>query len=255
MSIGQQFLARLNEAKSKKQFTFDRGVEAMKRSMRDIGGPNDLADKIGETMAMFGIPGMYLNKPVVRQAVVDAAIALRTKAPRVRAFLTLHSALSAAVGVVPAVSEAKVNNDELEGSSFQKTVEEILVMLGASSDLVGKDAKPAARAGLKRACAMLRIDENVRAAVVTLARVAGIKPDDGIVEAKAHEKGYLSEASIDYVATAEEMIKALGIDLDDTTVVRVVSQQKLQRAIKAATRDPHVRTALMAFANRLKVAE
>ena len=40
---------------------------------------------------MFGIPGMYLNKPDVREGVVEAAQELKSKATRVRAFLALHS--------------------------------------------------------------------------------------------------------------------------------------------------------------------
>ena len=81
MTIGAQFLARINEAKEVKSFSFDRGVEAMKKAMRAIGGESDFADKIAEVAAMSGIAGQYLNKPDVRESVVDAAMSLRSKPP------------------------------------------------------------------------------------------------------------------------------------------------------------------------------
>ncbi len=45
MTLGTKFLERLNEAKApKKGFAFDRGTEAMKRAMRDVGFENNFAD-------------------------------------------------------------------------------------------------------------------------------------------------------------------------------------------------------------------
>lgn len=114
MTIGSQFLSRLlNEAKKdeKNGFTFDRSVEAMKRAMRDIGGEGNYADKIAEVFSMVGIPGMYLNKPEVRESVIEGAQNLKSKPARVRAFLALHSALSTFHGTTPIV-EAKAKKSE-----------------------------------------------------------------------------------------------------------------------------------------------
>lgn len=184
MTLGTQFLARINEAKEpKKAYAFDRGTESMKKAMRDIGGENNFADKIAEVMNMVGVPGMYLNKPEVRESVVKAATTLRSKPARVRGFSAMHAALSNFHGVV---KEAAAPDDEanLEGNSFQKLIEEVLVSLGAPTDLVGSNGKPPVKAGIKRVAAKLRSDDMVRSAIVAYARYSGIKVNDGEVGIK-----------------------------------------------------------------------
>ena len=325
MSIGSQFLSRvLTEATKKdkkKGFEFDRSVEAMKRAMRDIGGETNLADKIAEVAAMVGIGGMYLNKPDVREGVLEAAQSLRTKAARVRAFLSIHSALSQFHGVTP-IAEGKASpEEELEGNAFQQFVEEVLVTLGIPEEMVSGEAKAGVKAGLKRTVAKLRADADVRAAFVTYGRVANIKLGDGVVgtkkspfevaaikikikeavdtiDAKAFyvvntdsqkilsgpyfsqgqaEKIALSKNSDDvevmlgkelsnYVAEAKEaegeaaptnlkdvlasaraIMMALGVDVTDESVVRVVNDSSFSRSIKAACRDPKVKRGMAAF--------
>lgn len=194
MSIGKNFLERvLNEGKKDdtKGFTFDRSVEAMKRVMRDIGGSNNFADKIAEVASMFGIPGMYLNKPDVREGVVEAAQELKSKATRVRAFLALHSALSSFYGIAPVKIEEGLEaseEDKLEGSLFQKMIEEILVSLGIPPAMVENEAKPGIKSGLKRAIAKLRSDENVRAAAKLYALRSDIAFNDKVIGGKKAKK-------------------------------------------------------------------
>jgi hypothetical protein len=276
MSLGQQFLARLNEAKApapvkKKAFSFDPAVESMKRGMRDIGGSSDLADKIGEVMSLCGIPGIYLNKQDIKLSVVEAAQALRTKAARVRAFLTLHSALCAFYGVEAPVKEAKAaapefSDEELEGSQFQKMVEEVLVLLGAPRELVTSDAKSAVKSSMRRVIPKLRQDENVRMAVLTLARYAGIKMNDGVAgEKKVGPKKVAMEAvgaapapaapsagPFDAWQAASSVFAKMGLNLNDEKLVRVVNQTSLVRAVKAACRNPATKAGLVAFLAKTK---
>jgi hypothetical protein len=276
MSLGQQFLARLNEAKApapvkKKAFTFDPAVETMKRGMRDIGGESDLADKIAEVMSLCGIPGIYLNKQDIKVSVVEAAQQLRTKSARVRSFLSLHSALCAFYGVEALVKEAKAevaefSDEELEGSQFQKMVEEILVLLGAPRELVTGEAKAPVKSSMKRAIAKLRQDENVRMAVLTLARYAGIKMNDGVAGEK--KVGGPKKVAMEDVAapaaapaapnmsnlwlSADSIFKHLGLNLQDEKLVRVVNMPGLIRAVKAASRNPQTKAAMIAFLNKTK---
>jgi hypothetical protein len=266
MSIGSQFLSRvLTEATKKdkkKGFEFDRSVEAMKRAMRDIGGETNLADKIAEVAAMVGIGGMYLNKPDVREGVLEAAQSLRTKAARVRAFLSIHSALSQFHGVTP-ITEGKASpEEELEGNAFQQFVEEVLVTLGIPEEMVSGEAKAGVKAGLKRMVAKLRADADVRAAFVTYGRLASIKLGDGVVgtkkspfevaaikikEAKEADGEAAPTNLKDVLASARAIMMALGVDVTDETVVRVVNDSSFSRSIKAACRDPKVKRGMAAF--------
>jgi hypothetical protein len=267
MSIGSQFLSRvLTEATKKdkkKGFEFDRSVEAMKRAMRDIGGETNLADKIAEVAAMVGISGMYLNKPDVREGVLEAAQSLRTKAARVRAFLSIHSALSQFHGVTP-ITEGKAASpeEELEGNAFQQFVEEVLVTLGIPEEMVSGEAKAGVKAGLKRMISKLRADADVRAAFVTYGRLASIKLGDGVVgtkkspfevaaikikEAKDTEGEAAPTNLKDVLASARAIMMALGVDVTDETVVRVINDSSFSRSIKAACRDPKVKRGMAAF--------
>ena len=263
MSIGTQFLNRvLAEAKKPEAgYKFDRSIEAMKRSLRDIGGENNFADKIAEVMAMVGISGMYLNKPDVRESILEAAGELRTKSARVAAFLALHSALAAFHGVVP-VSEAKgTEEQDLEGNAFQKTVEEVLVVLGLPAEMVSDAAKAGVKSGLKRTIAKLRADEGVRAAVKVFAQRAGVKVGDKVVgsrkpgvlvvtkeEVSNDEKSALRGIDAkDPAASARSILAALGVDLEDDKIVRVVNDSMLTRSIKTAVRDAKVKRGITAF--------
>lgn len=266
MTIGSQFLARLNEAKkpaaktaapaAPKGPTFDRGTEAMKRAMRDIGGENNFADKIAETMNMIGVPGMYLNKPEVRESVVEAAGRLRSRAAQAAAFLVLHSALTK---FSAPLAEAK--EEDLEGQGFQQLVEEILVSLGLPEEFVGASAKPAIKSGIKRTVARLKSDAQVRIAFVTFALRAKIKLNDSIVGAKKEAnamKAPVKEAledvvdaddgvSKDVLVNAKKILSMMGVDLANSKLVRVVNEGALDRAIKVACRDPKVKRAVSMF--------
>lgn len=266
MTIGSQFLARLNEAKekqTKKAYTFDRGTEAMKRVLRDIGGKNNFADKIAEVLNMVGVPGMYLNKPEVRESVIEAAQDLRTKPARVAAFLSMHQALATFHGVQPIV-EAK--EEDLEGQGFQQLVEEIMISLGIPEEMVTASAKPAIRSGIRRTVTMLKTDTAVRTAVLYYAKMAKIRLHDAIVGMKKLGAPKVVEAVTtgtvgaagkevqepvtnvkDFTAAAKTILKALGVDLADTSVVRVVNESTLNRSIKTAMRDGKVKRAASTF--------
>lgn len=272
MTIGSQFLTRfLSEAKREvpKGFKFDRSVEAMKKAMRTIGGPEkDFADKIAEVAAMFGIPGMYLNKPDVRTAVLEGAQELRSKTARVVSFLALHSALAAFYGAVP-VTEAKAEpeskEDELVGNAFQQLVEEILVSLGIPEEMVEKSAKSPVKTSLTRTIAKLRSDSGVKSAIVAFARKASIKVNDKIVGSKkgpmervteAEEEQAPAPAGVkDLVASAKAVMLSLGVDFADETVVRVVNEGALARSIKTACRDPKVKAAMAVFLHKINAGQ
>jgi hypothetical protein len=183
MTIGSAFLTRLSEAKEKKEkkgYQFDRGTEAMKRAMRDVGGNLDLADKIAELANMCGVPGMYMNTSDVRDGILDAAQVLRTKTARVTSVLALHSALSNYHGVTP-IAEAKTKEDDLEGQGFQQLVEEVLVSLGIPEDMVMAGAKAGVKSGIKKTVAAMRSDSSVRDAFRVYAQRSKIKLHDAIV--------------------------------------------------------------------------
>lgn len=275
MTIGSQFLARLNEAKekpTKKAYTFDRGTEAMKRVLRDIGGKNNFADKIAEVLNMVGVPGMYLNKPEVRESVIEAAQDLRTKPARVAAFLSMHQALASFHGVQPVVQEAK--EEDLEGQGFQQLVEEIMISLGIPEEMVTSAAKPAIRSGIRRTVTMLKTDTAVRTAVLYYAKMAKIRLNDAIVGIKklgapkvveavttgtvgaAGKEGQEPVTNVkDFTAVAKTILKALGVDLADTSVVRVVNENMLNRSIKTAMRDGKVKRAAGTFLRTLSQGE
>lgn len=252
MSIGTQFLARLNEEK-KKGFEFDRGVEAMKKAMRQVGGESDLADKIAEVASMCGIPGLYLNKAEVRESVIEAAQAMRGKAARVRSFLALHSALKTFHGVAAPVKEAKGAEEELEGNAFQQALEEVLVSVGIPAEMVTAEAKAGVKAGLKRTAAKLRADQAVRAALIAYARYAGIKVNDGAIgeKKKVVEAEQLDEAAEDPMQMAKMIMGKLGVDLADP-IFKGDNMTALERKIKLAVRNPNTKMAMAAFARVAK---
>lgn len=204
MSIGTQFLARLNEAKkpeAKKGYKFDPATEAMKRQLRDIGGEKNFADKIAEVAAMSGMPGRFMNTPEGRESVLEGAAALRAKPAAVAAFLTLHSALSSFHGVTPMV-EGKKEEMDLDGASFQQLVEEVLIALGLPESLVSAGGKAGSKAPVKRTIAMLMQDSTVKAAYMFLAKKLGVKINDGMVGAK--KPGKMMEADEMAAPASEE---------------------------------------------------
>lgn len=265
MTIGSKFLARLNEAKKpaeKKGFKFDAGTEAMKKSLRDIGGEQNLADKIVEVMNMMGVPGRFLNKPDIRDGVIEAAQNLRPKAQRLAAFLALHSALGAHF-----MAEAK--EQDLEGQGFQQLVEEVLVSLGLPESMVTGDAAPAIKSGLRRTVAAMKADAVVRNAFVTYALRAQIKLHDSLVGAKKDamsamkakkQLGEQEETEANpqdandpaAVAAVKEMVKMLGVDLNDEKTIRVPNMPALEMKMKTAARDPVVKRAMAAFKRVMK---
>jgi hypothetical protein len=103
MTIGSQFLARLQEGKepAKKGYKFDPATESMKRQLRDVGGEKNVADKIAEVAAMTGMQGRFMNTPEGRESVLAGAKGLRTRPAAMAAFLSLHSALAAFHGYTP----------------------------------------------------------------------------------------------------------------------------------------------------------
>lgn len=184
MSIGKKFLERvLAEAKSTEGFEFDRGTEAMKNALRDIGGENNFADKIAEVFNMCGISGTYMNKRDVKDSIIEAATELRSKPARVRAFLALHSALLNLHEGATSVEEAE-DTEELEGQGFQQFVEECLVSLGLPESFVGASAKAAIKAGLRKASALIRSDRAAKKAFVDFGRYSGVKLNDGTIGGK-----------------------------------------------------------------------
>jgi hypothetical protein len=276
MTIGSQFLARLNEAKkpAPKGYKFDPATEAMKRQLRDVGGEKNFADKIAEVAAMTGMPGRFMNTPEGRESMIEGAQTLRAKPAAVAAFLALHSALVNFHGVTPVV-EGKKEEDDLDGVSFQQLVEEVLVALGLPASLVSAGGKAGAKAPVKRQIAKLMQDSNVKIAYQFLAKKLGIKINDGEVGVKKPAAKKVEEAIApvragtgvqqeqpeqtsgvkDYTAAAKTVLKALGVDLVDSAVVRVVNENALNRSIKTAMRDAKVRRAAAAFLKILSQGE
>lgn len=264
MSIGKKFLERvLAETKSTEGFEFDRGTEAMKNALRDIGGENNFADKIAEVFNMCGISGTYMNKRDVKDSIIEAATELRSKPARVRAFLALHSALLNLHEGATSVEEAE-DTEELEGQGFQQFVEECLVSLGLPESFVGASAKAAIKAGLRKASALIRSDRAAKKAFVDFGRYSGVKLNDGTIGGKKRlgeataigTTGTIgtddqSDNAIDYardpVAAAMQVLSLLGVDLSNNQVVRVVNQMALNRSIKTACRNPAVKRGLAAF--------
>ena len=277
MTIGSQFLARLNEAKkpeAAKGYKFDPATEAMKRQLRDIGGEKNFADKIAEVAAMSGMPGRFMNTPEGRESMIAGAQALRSKPAAVAAFLALHSALGTFHGVTP-MAEGKKEEDDLDGVAFQQLVEEVLVALGLPASLVSAGGKAGSKAPVKRTIAKLMQDSNVKIAYQFLAKKLGIKINDGEVGAKKPAAKKVAEAIApvragtgvqqeqpeqttnvkDFTAAAKTIMTALGVDLADAAVVRVVNENALNRAIKTAVRDGKVKRAASAFLRILSQGE
>lgn len=265
MSIGQQFLARLNEAKEKKTFEFDKQIESMKRAMREVGNEEDLADKIAEVFAMCGLSGTYINKAPIRESVIEAAMVIRSKTTMTRTLGQIHSSLSAMVGVV---LEAKGDEVDLDGGAFQQLVEEVLVELGLPAELVGKNGKAAIRSALKRQCAKMRSEDSVRIAFITFAKYAGIKVGDDVIGSvkkvaklakpvepvkEAVEAESVEQVNVrDLNASARMIFGMMGLDLADEKLVRVVNDSALSRSLKAACRDAKVKRAMLAFLRAAK---
>lgn len=275
MTIGSQFLARLQEGKepAKKGYKFDPATEAMKRQLRDIGGEKNFADKIAEVAAMSGMPGRFMNTPEGRESMIEGAKALRSKPAAVAAFLSLHSALATFHGVTP-MAEGKKEEDDLDGVAFQQLVEEVLVALGLPASLVSAGGKAGAKAPVKRTIAKLMQDSTVKVAYQFLAKKLGIKINDGEVGVKKPASKKVVEAVgqgtvgtvgtgdnqpttgvKDYTGAAKTILSALGVDLVDSAVVRVVNENALNRAIKTAMRDAKVRRAAAAFLKILSSGE
>jgi hypothetical protein len=59
----------------------------------------------------------------------------------------------------------------------------------------------------------------------------------------------------DFTAAAKTILTALGVNLEDTKLVRVVNDGALQRAIRTAMRDGKVKRAASAFLRVLSQGE
>jgi hypothetical protein len=278
MTIGSQFLARLQEGKepAKKGYKFDPATESMKRQLRDVGGEKNVADKIAEVAAMSGMQGRFMNTPEGRESVLGGAKGLRTRPAAMAAFLSLHSALAAFHGYTP-MAEGKDEEADLDGVAFQQLVEEVLVELGIPQALVSEGGKSGAKASVKRTIAKIMQDSTTKVAYQFLAKKLGIKINDKVVGTKKLGKQPVEEAVTqgtvgtdgqgreetqdqstnvkDFTAAAKTILKALGVDLADTSVVRVVNESTLNRAIKTAMRDGKVKRAASAFLRILSQGE
>lgn len=182
MSIGSQFLARLDEAKERKGFKFDNATQNMKNALRDIGGENDFADKIAEVAAMVGIPGRFLNTTAGRKSILEGAGNLKSRKTAATAFLNLHTALLTFHNMSPdekVVEEAKNSKEipddiELEGPFFQQLVEKILIELGVPAELVSSEGKAGIKSPLKKTIIQLSSDTAVKNAFKKLAMRLGL---------------------------------------------------------------------------------
>jgi hypothetical protein len=279
MTIGSQFLARLAEGKepAKKGYKFDPATESMKRQLRDIGGEKNFADKIAEVAAMTGMQGRFMNTPEGRESVLAGAKGLRTRPAATAAFLSLHSALAAFHGYTP-MAEGKDEEADLDGVAFQQLVEEVLVELGIPQSLVSEGGKAGAKSTVKRMISKIMQDSTTKVAYQFLAKKLGIKVNDKIVGTKKAGKPETVEEAVtrgtvgtdgqgreeaqaettnikDYTAAAKTILSALGVNLEDTKLVRVVNDGALQRAIRTAMRDGKVKRAASAFLRILSQGE
>lgn len=277
MSLGTSFLKRLNEAKSApKGASFDAGTEQAKSRIATAGGSkNNYGDKIAELLNMCGVPGMYLKK----QEVIDSIVA---KSKNVQssgagpALLSLHAAIKASRGMT---MEAK--NDNLSGGAFQQMMEEVLVALGAPVDLVGADAKAGVKTAMRRLALEFAQDQTVVKAFRAVARKLGVSITDsatGATKGKlaqeavtsgtvgtngksnaggkenaggGEDDGELQGRVTDVQAAAKAIFKAMGVDLNDSTMIRVVNPSALARGIATASRKPAVKSAMGAFLKKV----
>lgn len=276
MSLGTQFLKRLNEAASKPA-GFDAGTEAAKRQLRTVGGnEKNYGDKIAEVLNMCGIAGVYLKKKPVLDSIAAAADTLRSNSRRASTMLTLHGALKSFHGMT---MEAK--NDDLQGGAFMQLMEEVMVSLGAPVDLVGANARSGVKTRIRQLATEFSQDPSINKAFKAYARATAIKIGDdktGSTKAKGKEEE-LEEAvgqsttptrgtadaqpgqdddgeTMGHVtnvpAAAKAIFKALGVDLADPRVLRVVNPSGLERALAKAGRNPRIKAAMGAFLKRVE---
>lgn len=270
MSLGTQFLKRLNEATSKPA-GFDAGTEAAKRQLRTVGGnEKNYGDKIAEVLNMCGIAGLYLKKKDVISSIVAAADQLRSNSRRASTMLTLHGALKSHSGMT---MEAK--NDDLQGGAFMQLMEEVMVSLGAPVELVGAEAKSGVKTRIRQLATDFSQDPTVAKAFKAYARAsaikigddttgstkakpakmeeavgAGTKPTQGTGDASAEDDGEAAGRITDVAAAAHSVFKTLGVDLTDTTMVRIVNPSALARAMRSAGRNTTVKAAMGVFLKR-----
>ena len=265
MTIGANFLNRVLTEKKKepeapKTFSGDAGTERMKMMMRDIGGPDDLADKIADVLNASGVPGAFLNKDEIRKAVIDAATLLRGQRTRKNMFMALHSVLTSfragepvkgggGSGVV-ADKKGAVGEKDL-GTGFQELVAEVLSSLGAPEMYFTKDAPAALRTSFKSAVNAMQKNAEVKAAFQALARGSRIRKGDGKVGLKQEAVELVEAPSIDNDPEVVKMVKdvctALGVfDTAKNGVVRV--NDIWERSVKAkVVANPKLKMAMKNF--------
>lgn len=188
MSLGSQFLKRLNEGA--KPAGFDAGTEAAKRQLRTVGGnEKNYGDKIAEVLNMCGVAGMYLKKKEVVSSIAAAADQLRSNSRRASSMLTLHAALKSFHGIT---MEAK--NDDLTGGAFMQLMEECMVSLGAPVELVGADAKSGVKTRLRQLATEFSQDPAVAKAFRAYARASAIKVGDDTTGSTKAKPAKMEEA-------------------------------------------------------------
>jgi hypothetical protein len=248
MSLGTQFLNRINEAK---EFKFDSGVETMKRGLRDVSGEDDLADKIVEVAAMCGVSGRFMNTSAGRASVLGGANSLKLKPASVQAFLSLHSKLSSFHNVF------MEDVEETDGTMFQQLVSSVLMSLGVPKELLNIDAKSVLKNNFKRVVMQLSSDAEVRKAFKMLGAKLKVGAGAGFTKMKEISEDVYKEVDVEErmntpVLMAKALMKVLGVDFKNDSIFTGDNMSKLDRQIKVATRDPIVRRAMNQF---LRVTE
>jgi hypothetical protein len=268
MSLGTQFLKRLNEAKPAPAAGFDSGTENAKRRILTAGGMNkNYGDKIAELLNMCGVPGMYLKKQDTIDSIVAAAKLMQTSGAGPQ-FIRLHGAVKSASGMT-----MEARNTDLTGGAFQRLMEEVLVSLGAPVDLVGANAKASVKTSMRSLAVKFAAEPTVVKAFRAYAMKVGIKIAD---ETTGATKGKLAQEAVgsgtvstaptsgsdvkpeedegekdgritDVSAAAHTIFKKLGVDLTDTKMIRVVNANALSRAVRVAARDPKTKRAMSSF--------
>lgn len=263
MSLGSQFLKRLDEAKTKSAVaapSFDSGTEAAKRMITTAGGQErNYGDKIAELLNMCGVAGMYIKKKEVIESIVAAGKDLTTNG-RGPVFLRLHAAVKAARGMV-----MEARNKDLIGNQFQQLFEEVLVSLGAPVDMVGANAKGVVKTSMRAILSDMASNPDVVKALRAFVMKAGIKITDDVTGATKDKPGAkLSEAdevaadpklavkatnSQNMAGHAIAMIQALGLPMT-TQFVRNMNKPAEQMNLNKTIRDnPALLRAVTAFKN------
>ena len=244
MSIGKSFLARvLTESTS----TGD-DLDSIKKRISDVkksagGEMFNITDVIVEVGNMFGIPAriMKANIQELKTNIRGAADRIKLAPTEATNLTTLHQALLAAdTAKGGAETEVAESNDD---NSFHGKVLSVLKSLGFTDAVLEDEAAKA----------------KIAAAVIGFAKAGGVKRVINRMasfvtnEAMAAPEVGETLSNNQFVNDAVQIMKALGLDVFDTNLVRTGKNMAIQKSILAALKmNPMLKPAMRAFLTKVK---